>query len=343
TGNQRENIIRATSTLSFQMPKLAFLFPENRDQVGHWKVLPIGLNQKRIEETKTPWAITSEDDLKEIVIAPHKFAHKGTMGHALLIAGSIGKNGAAILAAKACLKSGVGLLSIHVPQTAVSVIQTAVPEAILDIDRSDLMFTEFPDLQNFLAIGIGPGLGTCVNAQRAMKELLIAAKNKKMVIDADGLNILSANPEMLETLPSQAILTPHPKEFERLAGPSESDHQRLEKAINFAGHHNIVLALKGAYTAVISPNGDVWFNTTGNPGMATAGSGDALTGMALALLASGHAPLDAARVAVYIHGQAGDIAASEGRRGMTAGNLIEKIGPAFAKTCENHPQARGFY
>ena len=343
TGNSRDNIIRATCTLSFQMPKLAFLFPENRQQVGHWEVLPIGLNQNRIQETKTPWAITTEDDLTKIVTTPHKFAHKGTMGNALLIAASIGKNGAAVLSSRACLRSGVGLLTTHVPQNAVSVLQTAVPEAILDIDRSDLMFTEFPDLENFSAIGIGPGLGTCVNVQRAMKELLIAAENKKMVIDADGLNILSANPEMLEILPSETILTPHPKEFERLAGPSDNDYQRLEKAIHFAAHHHVVLVLKGAHTAVISPDGDVWFNTTGNPGMATAGSGDALTGIVLALLASGHAPIDAARAGVYIHGKAGDIAISEGLRGMIAGDLIEKIGPAFAKTCENHPQARGFY
>ncbi|MFW5890205.1 MAG: NAD(P)H-hydrate dehydratase [Marinilabiliaceae bacterium] len=343
TGNNWENIIRATFTLSFQMPKLGFLFPENRQQVGHWEVLPIGLNQNRIEETQTPWVITTENDVKKIVTPPHQFAHKGIMGHALLIAGSTGKTGAAILSSRACLKSGVGLLTTHVPQSAVSILQTAVPEAILDIDRSDLMFTEFRDLQKFSAIGIGPGLGSCVNAQRAMKELLIASENKKMVIDADGLNILSAKPEMLKTLPSETILTPHPKEFERLAGPSDNDYQRLEKAINFAVQHKTVLILKGAYTAVISPRGDVWFNTTGNPGMATAGSGDALTGIALALLASGHEPMDAARAAVYIHGEAGDLAISEGLRGMTAGNLIEKIGQAFAKICENHPQARGFY
>lgn len=334
TENTRENIIKASHTLTFQMPKLAFLFPENREQTGHWEVLPIGLSPQKIAETPTPWQITRKEEVREMVPAPHQFAHKGTMGHALLIAGSYGKTGAALLASKACLKSGVGLLTTHVPHSAVSILQTAIPEAMMSVDRSDLMFTEHPDLSQFSAIGLGPGLGTRVNTQRALRELLQNASIKNMVIDADGLNILSANQDMMDLLPQNTILTPHPKEFERLAGSSENDFQRLQLAINFAKKHHIILILKGAFSAVISHEGTVCFNPTGNPGMATAGSGDTLTGIILGLLASGITPFDAARAAVYIHGLAGDMAAKKGMRGLIASDIIDHLQAAFKDATE---------
>jgi hydroxyethylthiazole kinase-like uncharacterized protein yjeF len=334
SGNTRENIIKASHTLTFQMPKLAFLFPENREQTGCWEVLPIGLNQQKIADTSTPWKITGKEQIRMMVPAPHQFAHKGTMGHALLIAGSYGKTGAALLASRACLNSGVGLLTTHVPHSAVSILQTAIPEAMMSVDRSDLMFTEHPDLSPFSAIGIGPGMGTRVNTQRALKEILQTGNDKKMVIDADGLNILSSNPDMLNLLPQNTILTPHPKEFERLAGPSDNDYQRLQNAIAFAKNHHIILILKGAFTAVISAEGKVCFNPTGNPGMATAGSGDTLTGIILGLLASGIAPFDAARLAVYIHGHAGDMAAKKGMRGLIATDIIDHLQAAFKEATE---------
>jgi hydroxyethylthiazole kinase-like uncharacterized protein yjeF len=334
SGNTRDNIIKSSHTLTFQIPKLAFLFPENREQTGHWEVLPIGLNQQKIAETSTPWQITRKEEIRTMVPVPHSFAHKGTMGHALLIAGSYGKTGAALLASRACLNSGVGLLTTHVPHSAVSILQTAIPEAMMSVDRSDLMFTEHPDPSQFSAIGIGPGIGTRVNTQRALKELLVSANGKKMVIDADGLNILSSDPEIMKLLPKNTILTPHPKEFERLAGKSENDYQQLQKAIEFAKNHHIVLILKGAYTAVISPEGTACFNPTGNPGMATAGSGDTLTGIILGLLASGIAPLDAARAAVYIHGLAGDMAAQKGMRGLIASDIIDHLQAAFKEATE---------
>lgn len=334
SANIRENIVKASYTLTFQMPKLAFLFPENREQTGHWEVLPIGLNQQKIAETSTPWQITGEEEVRKMVTVPHKFSHKGTMGHALLIAGSYGKTGAALLASESCLKSGVGLLTTHVPHSVVSILQTAVPEAMISVDRSDLMFTEHPDLSEFSAIGVGPGIGTRVNTQRAFKELLQTIGKKNMVIDADGLNILGSNPEMMELLPPNTILTPHPKEFERLAGKSGNDYQQLQKAMEFAQKHQIVLVLKGAYSAVISTDGLVCFNPTGNPGMATAGSGDTLTGIILGLLASGIEPFDAARVAVYVHGLAGDMAAQEGMRGLIASDIINHLQAAFRDATE---------
>ncbi|PRZ00715.1 NAD(P)H-hydrate dehydratase [Marinilabilia salmonicolor] len=334
SNNQRGNIVKATFTLTFQMPKLAFLFPENRDFTGDWSVLPIGLSRQKIAKTSTPWSIATPKEIRKILPPPHRFAHKGTMGHALLIAGSYGKTGAALLASRACLKSGVGLLTTHVPHSAVSILQTAIPEAMMSVDRSDLMFTEHPDLKQFQAIGIGPGLGTRVNTQRALRELLEADGEKRMVLDADALNILSADPELLRLLPTNAILTPHPKEFERLAGESDNEFLRLQKAIEFAGRHQVVLILKGAFTAVISPEGIVSFNPTGNPGMATAGSGDTLTGIILGLLASGIAPLDAARAAVYIHGLAGDLAARNGMRGLIASDIIDHLQEAFRDVSE---------
>ncbi len=332
--NNRENIIKATYTLTFQMPKLAFLFPENREQTGRLVVLPIGLSHKKISQTPSLWNITEKKEIQNLVSPPHHFAHKGTMGHALLIAGSYGKTGAALLASRACLRSGVGLLTTHVPHSAVSILQTAIPEAMMSVDRSDLMFTEHPELSAFSAIGVGPGIGTRVNTQRALCELLDQSKNKKMIIDADGLNILAANPEWLSKLPANTILTPHPKEFERLAGATGDDYSRLQKAIDFAQKHHIILVLKGAYTAVISSEGKVSFNPTGNPGMATAGSGDTLTGIILGLLTSGIAPFDAARAAVYIHGLAGDMAAKNGMRGLIASDIIEHLQPAFKEATE---------
>ncbi|WP_010663082.1 bifunctional ADP-dependent NAD(P)H-hydrate dehydratase/NAD(P)H-hydrate epimerase [Marinilabilia salmonicolor] len=334
SGNSRENIIKATYTLTFQMPKLSFLFPENREQTGHLVILPIGLSHEKISQTPTLWKITEKKDIQNLVSPPHRFAHKGTMGHALLIAGSYGKTGAALLASRACLRSGVGLMTTHVPHSAVAILQTAIPEAMMSVDRSDLMFTEHPELSAFSAIGVGPGIGTRVNTQRALCELLDQSKNKKMVIDADGLNILAANPEWMSKLPENTILTPHPKEFERLAGAAKDDYSRLQKAIDFAQKHHIILVLKGAYTAVISPEGRVSFNPTGNPGMATAGSGDTLTGIILGLLTSGIDPFDAASAAVYIHGLAGDMAAQRGMRGLIASDIIEHLQPAFKEATE---------
>ncbi len=328
--NLRENIVQATFTLTFQAPKLAFLFPENNKNVGHWVVLPIGLDAGQLANTQTNWQLTTPEEIKKRMPPRGLFDHKGTLGHALLIAGSYGKMGAAILSSSACLRSGTGLLTTHLPREALPILQTALPEAMAAIDRSDLMFTQFPDLEPFQAIGIGPGLGTSHNTQRALAELIEAAQGRPMVIDADGLNILSANPGYLKRLSPGTILTPHPKEFERLAGKWNSDYQRMQKAIDFAANYKVVLVLKGAWSMIVEPEGRVFFNPTGNPGMATAGSGDALTGVILALLARGMQPLDAALTGVYVHGLAGDLALKkEGTEGIIASDIIAHLGKAF--------------
>ena len=327
--NIPENIIKATKTITFQFPKISFLFPENECYVGDWTVSDIGLHADIICSTVSHFYLLDDEETKALVKTRSKFSHKGTFGHALLIAGSYGKMGAAILSSKACLRSGVGLLTTHIPHTGYQIIQTAVPEAMICIDESDLMFTSAPHLGSYNAIGIGPAIGQKVNTQRGLKVLLENIRSP-IVIDADALNILGEHKDWLTLLPENAILTPHPREFERLAGKTENGFQRMQLAIEFAVKYKIVLIVKGAHSMIVSPNGEVWFNTTGNPGMATAGSGDALTGIILALLAQGYVPFDAARVGTYVHGLAGDIgAANRGYEALIASDLIESLGEAF--------------
>jgi NAD(P)H-hydrate epimerase len=330
SNNHAEGIIKADLTLTLQFPKLSFFFPDTNHYVAHYEVLPIGLHPTMIEKTKTEWYHTCPEKVKVMFPARGRFTHKGEMGHVLLIAGSIGKMGAAVLASRACLKSGVGLLTTHVPHDGCNILQIAVPEAMVSIDRSDLMFTEFPDLSVFSAVGIGPGIGKGANSAKAFSELLDNVGPRPLVIDADGLNILAEHPEWLEKLPEGAVLTPHPGEFRRLVGEWSSDFDRLQKAIAFGRKYHVVLVLKGAFTTVVWPDGTAHFNPTGNPGMATAGSGDALTGVILALLGRGIDARYAAIIGAYVHGRAGDMAAQdEGFDGLTATDLIKRLGIAF--------------
>lgn len=327
--NKLENIVRADYTLTLQFPKISFLFAENLEYLGEWEVLPIGLHPGGIAETASPYVFSDADEVKEILPVRSKFDHKGTLGHALLIAGSYGKMGAAVLASKACLRAGVGLLTSHVPHLGYPVIQTAVPEAMASIDRHDSMFTEFPDLEPYAAVGIGPGLDQKKNSCRALCELLEKA-DVPLVIDADGLNILADNPEWLEKLPEGSILTPHPGEFRRLAGETAGSFDAVQKQKAFAEKYNCTVVLKGAHTSIASPDGKLFFNSTGNPGMATAGSGDVLTGVILGLLAQGMSSPDAALIGVYVHGLAGDLAAKEcSEFSLIAGDIIEAMGKAF--------------
>ncbi len=323
-------IIEANITLSFQLPKLSFLLPENAKYVGRWEILDIGLLQEGIDIHDTHYFYTDNSKIKSIVKSRQKFSHKGNFGHALLISGSYGKMGAAILASKACLKSGVGLLTTHIPHWGYQIIQSTVPEAMTSIDRSEMIFTEFPQLSCYNAIGIGPGLDTKKNSAKAFEELLNQISDQKLVIDADGLNILSQNKFLLVKLPKLSILTPHPKEFERLVGKSKNEMHRLELLKDFCKHYNVITVLKGAHTVVALPDGNCYFNSSGNPGMATAGSGDTLTGIILALLAQGYSEKDAALTGVYIHGLAGDHAlSSESEESLIASDIISNIGSAF--------------
>ena len=312
-------IFKPDYTLTFQQPKLAFMMPENDPYVGRLEVLDIQLHPQYLLEVETANFFIDKEMIKPIIHQRPKYSHKGTYGHALLVAGSEGKTGAAILGAKSCLRTGVGLLSVKLPQSAWTPLQASLPEAMIHTDDK---------LDKFNAIGVGPGLGKEEEAQRMVRHLIQDAK-ASLVMDADALNILAENKTWLSFLPVRTILTPHPKEFERLFGKTSNSFERLALLREKAMKHLAIIVLKGANTAVALPNGGV-FNSTGNPGMATAGSGDVLTGMILSLLAQGYGPEEAAVLGVYLHGLAGDLAASKmGQEALIASDITENIGNVY--------------
>jgi ADP-dependent NAD(P)H-hydrate dehydratase / NAD(P)H-hydrate epimerase len=327
--NNPENIIRATTTLTLQFPKLSLLFPENEEFTGNVEVVDIGLHPRGIELTDTPWFMAERKHIRKLIPARSKYAHKGTYGHALLMAGSKGKMGAAILASHASMRSGVGLLTVHVPGNGYSIMQTSVPEAMCSVDNNNNIISILPELDKFSAIGIGPGLGNCSETKEAIRQLLQNIK-VPLVADADALNIISENRALLNMLPGKTILTPHPGEFKRLFGETTNSWQRLHIMRETAQRLGIIIVLKGAYTAIALPSGKVYFNPTGNPGMATGGSGDVLTGTILSFLAQGIPPEHAAIAGVYLHGLAGDLATSEiSPEALIASDIPKYIGKAF--------------
>jgi hydroxyethylthiazole kinase-like uncharacterized protein yjeF len=329
--NNLEHVIKATYTLSFQFPKLVFFFADYEEFVGKWYVLPIGLHQDFISSVTTPYFYLSALKLKHEIQTRAKFTHKGTYGHALLIAGKNGMFGAAILASKAALRAGVGLLTTHVPRSGYEIMQISSPESIVSIDESDIIFTEHPNLSPYTSVGVGPGIGTKANSVKAIKQLLHDCQ-KPMVLDADAINILAENQELIKFLPENTILTPHPKEFNRLAASDERGLQQLKLAQEFAEKHKVIIVLKGAHTAIVNPKKEVWFNSTGNPGMATAGSGDVLTGIILGLLSQDYSPEIACKLGVYWHGLAGDLAIKKSApESLIASDIIKYLGKALNK------------
>jgi len=333
--NVTDNIIRADTTLTLQFPKLAFFFAENQRYLGEWFSLDIGLSQQGIEEANSPYYVTTLENIRPLLKARNEFSHKGTYGHALLIAGSIGMAGASVLAARSCLRSGVGLLTVHVPEANRPIIQAAVPEAMAHIDENEHCFAMPVDTERFTAVAIGPGLGQSEETARAL-HLQLSSAQEPLILDADALNILAEHPDWLPLVPPHSILTPHPGEMNRLTGHTTNSFERLQRARSMATRMKVNIILKGAWTAVIFPNGECHFNPTGNPGMATAGSGDVLTGVLLAYLAQGYSPESAAMISTYLHGAAGDLAADEqGENGMTAGDIVEKLPLAWMQIKKN--------
>lgn len=322
-------IIKATYTLSFQFPKLSFFFPENAGYVGDWQVLAIGLSKLFIRNEPTNNYLVTLELVKSLLKPREKFSHKGTFGHALLVAGSYGKIGAAILAVQSCLRSGVGLVTIHAPKCGYEILQCTTPEAMISVDANDLFIQDGISSNDFSSTGIGPGIGMNECTQKALHSLLINT-NKPMVLDADALNIIGLHKDWLSIIPANSILTPHPKEFERIAGKTATDFERHQMQIDFSKKYNLFLILKGAHTCITTPLGDSYFNTTGNSGMAKGGSGDILTGILTGLLAQGYHSFEACIIAVYVHGLAGDIAKQKmGEVGMTASDLIQFLPEAF--------------
>ncbi len=328
-------IIQANYTLSFQFPKLAFFFPENALYVGEWTVLDIGLSQTFIEEEPATTFFITETFVKTLLHKRPKFSHKGSFGHALLVSGSYGKMGAAVLATKACLRSGVGLLTVHIPVCGYEIVQTTDPEAMAAVDSGEHYMRDEIQTDAFHAIGIGPGLGMHPDTQTAVRYLL-ANSTKPVVIDADALNSISQQREEEKTIPANAILTPHLKEFARLAGETANDFSRHALQIAFSRKHQVYLVLKGAHTCITTPEGETYFNTSGNPGMAKGGSGDVLTGILTSLLAQGYSQKETCLLGVFLHGLAGDLAKKDlGETSMLAGDLIRYIPKAFISLQEN--------
>ena len=324
-------IVRANYTVSFQLPKLAFFLPQHEEYVGEWHVVPIGLSEKFVSDVETDLFFTTHQDVQRILRPRRKFSHKGIYGHALLLCGGFGKMGAAVLAARACLRSGVGLLTLQVPSAGYSVLQTAVPEAMTLADKNRKHLSELPsDMAKFNVVGIGPGLGT----ERATKTTigqLLATSSSPLVIDADAINILASSDKLMAQLPkNKVIFTPHPKEFERLVSKSNNNYDRLRDMLEFCQVYKCYVALKGNNTAIGTPEGKLYFNTTGNPGMATGGTGDVLTGIITALVAQNYSLEEACLLGVYVHGLAGDLALKEvGDIAMTASDLINHLPQAF--------------
>ncbi|WP_373518478.1 NAD(P)H-hydrate dehydratase [Pricia sp.] len=321
-------VVKANHTLSFQVPKLIFFLPETGIYTEQWELLDIGLDTEFLMNADTDYELIGQHEVLSHYIPREKYSHKGTYGHSLIIGGSYGKIGAVHLAAKACLRSGSGLVTAFIPQCGYIPLQTNFPEAmvITDMDEKYISKIDFDISPN--AIGIGMGMGRDKKTLTAFSDFL-DSNETPLVVDADALNILSENKELLKKLPSKTVLTPHPKELERLIGKWDDDFEKLERAKAFSKAYDCVLVIKGSNTIVIS-DGKGYVNTTGNPGMGTGGTGDVLTGIITGLIAQGYEPLQAAIFGVYLHGRAGDIAVEKtGYQALTASNVIDGIGGAF--------------
>jgi ADP-dependent NAD(P)H-hydrate dehydratase / NAD(P)H-hydrate epimerase len=324
-----ENVIHANITLSIGLPKLCFLLTENDVCTGSVIPIDIGLEQDAIDKCKTNNHLVDLGHMRTSLQPRKKSAHKGSFGHALLMAGSYGKAGAGVLSAKACLRSGVGLLTCQIPRSNYEIIQTSVPEAMTIVDEAALDLQTLHKFDKYSCIGIGPGIGTSKETAQLLKGLIHSA-NIPVVFDADALNILSENKTWLSFLPANSVLTPHPKEFERLFGTTHNDYERIELLRISAIKNRVTIVLKGHHTITAATNGNCYFNSTGNAGMATGGSGDVLTGVITSLIAQGVGTLDACIEGVYLHGLAGDLALeNQSQESLVAGDIVENLGNAF--------------
>ncbi len=325
-------IFQAHRTLCFEGPKLSFLFPENESKLGTWNFESIGLMSSFLEKTSVDNYYIDLNFAKAFYKKRNKFDHKGSYGHALLVAGSYGMIGAALLSTKAALRTGAGLVTLHTPKVAYPIVQSNIPEAIVQLDPEEFYISEIIDSSKHKAIGIGPGIGNNSLTVNALM-LFLKSHTSALVLDADALNIIATNQNLYALIPKESILTPHPKEFERLFGKSENDFKRNELQRTKAVELGVYIVLKGAHTCIACPDGSCYFNSTGNPGMATAGSGDVLTGMITGLLAQGYSPKESAILGVFLHGLSGDLGLEKvgSEEALIASDIIESIGHSFSK------------
>lgn len=311
-----ENVVKADLTISFAFPKLSLLLPEHSEFVGELIVVDIGIDPGRYKSFDSNFFFVQKRDIPTLHRKFHRFSHKGDFGKILLVGGSPGKMGALTLASKSALRTGSGLVTCHLEESERFILQTSVAEAMLTLGH-------LKDLENYDAIGVGPGWGK-INRKDLLEQILNEF-TKPLVIDADGLNLLAQNQELLTKLPANSILTPHLGEFSRLVGSAENHLHRLKMAKDFAQKYQIILVLKGANSVINLPDGRQIFNSTGTNYMATGGAGDVLTGMITAFLGMGYLPENAAICGVFHHGMAGEFAGKKKRRGLIASDIIEEI------------------
>ena len=331
------SIIQANDTLSFQFYKRTFFHPESAPLAGNIHILDIGLDKTFITGTHTQYKTIEAEDIAGIYKPRSRFSHKGTFGSVLMFGGSYGKAGAITLSAKAALRAGAGLVTALVPACGYTVLQTAVPE-VMCRTNGDKTIEKIADWDTFTAIGGGPGMGTDEKSVTALSEFIDNCKDP-IVLDADALNIIATHRELLAKLPKGSVLTPHPKEFARMFGENTNSMIQLDHARIQAMRYNINIVLKGHHTAVITTEGECWYNMTGNAGMATGGSGDVLTGIITGLMAQGYQPHEAAIMGVYLHGKAGDYAAKElSQEALIAGDIIDNLGKAFQSIIPAKPE-----
>ncbi len=324
----KEAVLKANHTLTFQTPKLSFFLPETSPFVSNFDVLEIGLDIEFLQQTEPLAQLISKAEAQRFYQARDKFDHKGTYGHVLIVAGSYGKIGAAVLSSTAAFRIGAGMVTAFVPKCGYNILQITIPEAMVITDKEEKFISEITVDFEPSAIGIGMGIGKNKATVEALKTLFKESK-VPFVIDADALNNLSENKELLKLLPKNSVLTPHPGELKRLIGEWKNDYEKLEKVKKFSNKYEVVVVIKGAYS--VSVYGDkLYINTSGNPGMATAGSGDALSGVITGLLSQGYDPLLASVFGVYLHGRAGDIAAGQmGYEALIAGDIIDNLTEAY--------------
>lgn len=327
--NIQSNIVKAQLTLTIGLPKLAFFFDDMAQFVGEIKNIDIKLSKEYIDITKSSYSTDETAEIASMLKTRNQFGHKGTFGNGLLIAGCYGMAGASVLAARACLRSGIGKLTVHTPRCNNNILQQTIPEAVLSHDSNDCFFTQPERTEPYEAVAIGPGLGTFHDTDLAFIEQ-VRHVSSPLIIDADGINILARHKGWIAQIPAKSILTPHPGEFHRLTDTKTDSYTSLSNARQMAMHYQLYIVLKGHYTFINTPEGHTFINTTGNAGMATAGSGDVLTGILLSLLAQGYNPEQACRLGVFLHGLAGDIAAAKlCQESLMASDIINNIPYAF--------------
>lgn len=328
-GVLNRGVVHANLTLTMQSPRLSFFIADNAPMVGEWKALDIELRTHEVPFKQVQYVYVEKADVKRMLVKRSEFSSKADFGSGLLVSGSYGMMGAAILAARGALRSGIGKLTIHSPRCGFTCLQSAVPEALYENDRDDIAITDMSPAHGYNVVAIGPGIGTHDLTVEALG-VFLKSWNKPVVLDADALNCIAKQPSLLDHLPVLSVITPHAGEFDRLFGEHQSHEARLRKAMDVARYYQIMIVMKGRYTAIVRPDGKIYFNSSGNSAMATAGSGDVLTGVIMSLMAQGYNPDVAACIGVFVHGYAGDLAAIEhGQYGVVAQDIAANIGKAI--------------